>query len=285
VALRFSQRIGKTSIKTVLQIDSMDHDLRNSLWNMLMESYLGGLSGINVRQHGYEVLCRYLTVLWADFFKWAIDELPSRGRDIHVELKNWFFQAEWYKVYDLVEFVPCIPLEIMDPSRFRQRCNEILERELSGYRFVGEYISQITNETELKEIEEALRTADEKRLDGVKEHINAALAKLSDRKQPDYRNSIKESISAVESISKIVAQDPKAELGEALKKIKDKIDLHPALERGFKNIYGYTSDEGGIRHALTEESTCDFEDAKYMLVSCSAFINYLIMKSQKAGIL
>jgi len=70
-----------------------------------------------------------------------------------------------------------------------------------------------------------------------------------------------------------------------LKKIKDKIGLHPALEKGFGAIYGYTSDQGGIRHAMIDESTCDFEDAKYMLVSCSAFVNYLIMKANKAGLI
>ena len=92
------------------------------------------------------------------------------------------------------------------------------------------------------------------------------MSKLSNRKQPDYRNSIKESISAVESISKVISGDPKAELGKALKIIKTKIGLHTALEQGFLKIYGYTSDADGIRHALMEQSSCDFEDAKYMLV-------------------
>ena len=67
-------------------------------------------------------------------------------------------------------------------------------------------------------------------------------------------------------------------------KIKGRIKIHSALERGFKQIYGYTSDSDGIRHGLMEEPTCDFEDAKFMLVSCSAFINYLIAKSLKAEI-
>jgi len=44
-------------------------------------------------------------------------------------------------------------------------------------------------------------------------------------------------------------------------------------------LYGYTSDSGGIRHALSDEDvTPTFEDAKFMLVSCSAFINYLKAK-------
>lgn len=284
--MRFSQRIGKQPIKTVMQTETMDEDLRNSLWNKLLESYLGGIYRINIRNPKDRHITGFLKVIWADFFKFPIDDLPISGDDIHGSLKNRFFrEAQWYEVYDFVEFVPRIVLSSPESREFRLRCNEVLERELSGYRFVGECISPITNETELKEIEEVLKTATEKRLEGVREHISAALSRLSDRKQPDYRNSIKESISAVESISKIIAQDPKAELAKALRIIKTKIALHPALEQGFLKIYGYTSDEGGIRHALTEESNCDFEDAKYMLVSCSAFINYLIMKSQKAGML
>jgi hypothetical protein len=38
--------------------------------------------------------------------------------------------------------------------------------------------------------------------DAVSEHLNTAIGFLSDRKNPHYRNSIKESISAVESLMK-----------------------------------------------------------------------------------
>lgn len=66
--------------------------------------------------------------------------------------------------------------------------------------------------------------------------------------------------------------------------MENKINIHKALKSGFTAIYGYTSDENGIRHAILDEPNVDFEDAKYMLVSCSAFINYLIVKSKKSGI-
>lgn len=215
-----------------------------------------------------------------------MDDVPNDSHDAKRWLKKWFFdEAQWDEVYDFIEFVATTAV---DPSYdvhaegFRVCCNQTMEREVAGYRFVGAHISPVTNETEMKEIEQVLVSADEKRLSGVQEHINAALSKMSNRKQPDYRNSIKESISAVESISNVISGDSKADLGKALKVLKTKIDLHPALEQAFLKIYGYTSDEGGIRHALMEQSTCDFEDAKFMLVSCSAFINYLIMKGEKA---
>ncbi len=285
--MRFSQKIGRTPIKTVLQIDSMDNDLRNSLWNRFRIFGLERITRV-YRIEQYPAFLAFFQELWADFFKLPIDDIPQMGYDINVYLREWFFGSttEWYEVYDFIEFVANTSyVEVRKQSRFRQRCNEIFERELSGYRFVGDCISPITNESEIEEIEEVLKTATEKGLEGVKEHIKAALAKLSDRKQPDYRNSIKESISGVESIAKVISGNPKTELPSALKIIRDKIGLHPALEKGFNSIYGYTSDGDGIRHALMDESTCDFEDAKYMLVSCSAFINYLIMKGQKAGIL
>src|SRR5271157_1397824 len=283
--MRFSQRIGKKPIRSAIQIESMDDDLRNSLWNVFREFAFGKI--VSNENRILFPAPPIFWALWIDFLKKPLGTSGSTLGDAEGRLNQWFFrEAQWYEIYDFMEFVSRNALQQLgiDANEIRKRCNEILERELSGYRFVGDYLAPITTETELKEIEEVLGVSEENQLNGVKEHVSAALAKLSDRKEPDYRNSIKESISAVESISKVISGDPKADLGKALKIIKTKIGLHAALEQGFLKIYGYTSDEGGIRHALLEESNCDFHDAKYMLVSCSAFINYLIMKSQKAGI-
>ena len=108
---------------------------------------------------------------------------------------------------------------------------------------------------------------------------------LADRKNPNYRNSIKESISAVESFCKLITKDDNASLGEALSEIEKEYSLHGALKSSFSSLYGYTSDAGGIRHALIESDvTVEFEEAKFMLVSCSAFINYLKSKVKNIAI-
>ncbi len=165
-------------------------------------------------------------------------------------------------------------------------CSSMLERELSGYRFIAGKIAPITSEqeiSEVSEIEEALASKDS--LQPVAIHLQTALDLLSDRESPDYRNSIKESTSAVEAMCRLIAGSG-ATLGKALGEIRrqGKVDLHGALEDAFDKLYGYTSDEGGIRHSLLEEPDSDFEDAKFMLVACSAFINYLKVKASKAGI-
>jgi hypothetical protein len=60
--------------------------------------------------------------------------------------------------------------------------------------------------------------------------------------------------------------------------------MHAAFERALKQLYGYTSDEDGIRHAALEEKNIGQEDATFMLVSCANFVNYLKVKAEKAGI-
>ena len=164
-------------------------------------------------------------------------------------------------------------------------CNEFLEVENSAFRFINGILVPISNEHELDELEEALEvTGDWTALNGANIHLQNSLEKISDKKNPDYRNSIKESISAVESVANAITGGKKSSLGQALTAIKDKISLHTALENGFKKIYGYTSDADGIRHSLMEQPSCDFEDAKYMLVSCSSFINYIVQKAARNGI-
>ena len=114
---------------------------------------------------------------------------------------------------------------------------------------------------------------------GVRAHLRRALELLSDLRAPDYRNSIKESISAVESIAQTITGDEKATLGQALTVLERKHGLHPALKEGFKKIYHYTSDADGIRHAMLDEPTLDVTDAKFFLLSCTSFINYLKSRS------
>src|SRR5690606_9918422 len=113
----------------------------------------------------------------------------------------------------------------------------------------------------------------------VSQHLEAATRLYSDRRAPDYRNSIKESISAVEAAVQILTGDSKAELGKALSMLATKASLHGAFASALRSLYGYTSDAGGIRHALSEEPAVDAADAKFMLVSCAAFVMYLRQKA------
>jgi hypothetical protein len=51
--------------------------------------------------------------------------------------------------------------------------------------------------------------------------------------------------------------------------------LHQAFKDALAKLYGWTSDEDGIRHSIMESDNIERADAQFMLVTCSAFVNYL----------
>ncbi|MBI2472625.1 MAG: hypothetical protein HYV59_15530 [Planctomycetes bacterium] len=277
----FSQRKGLKPVKKIIQVDDIDDDLRNGLWNALSIFYWNGMKNQNWLSYHQSIHILF-EFLWQDFFKRPIDTLNDTWSVTYRSIREYYFNCSWFEVYDFIEFIANSYPNESSNRGFIKFSNNILERELSAYRFIDGKITQITTKEEIDEIEEALETA--KPLKPVFHHLKSALNLFADRKFPDYRNSIKESISAVEAICNLIAKNTKATLGQALKEIEKKMTLHPALKKAFDSLYGYTSDAEGIRHALLDEPTLDFEDAKFMLVSCSGFINYLLAKSSKAGI-
>jgi hypothetical protein len=277
----FSQRKGLKTIKSIIQTESMDQDLRNGLWNCLIIYYWQHIDDYNYNS-------RYTTQdlikkLWVNYFKSTIDSIPYNWSHILPGLRKYFFGCKWFEVYDFIEFISTEYDQADVNNDFMDSCNIVLERELSAYRFVGGKITQLTSEEEISAIEEALTKSEA--LKPIHIHLKTALDFMSDRKSPDYRNSIKESISAVETISRLITNNSKATLGQALKKLEEnKVKIHPALKRSFDSMYGYTNDADGIRHSLLEESDLKFIDAKFMLVACSSFINYLLEKTTDASI-
>jgi len=271
--VRFSERSGYRKVREIVQIDSVDEQLKNALWSLLK---IHVWDHVHYRYGGYylshneeiKALCERL---WFSFFKKPLDTLDNNWSKVRAFLRTHFFNCPWYEVYDFIEFVANNYSRYQFKDRFLQSCNAVLEKEMSAYRFVNGLITRITEQQEVEEMELALERA----TGPVRTHLRRALELLSDREAPDYRNSIKESISAVESlVAKIVGVE-KGTLGQLIKKLEDEIKLHPALRTAFSALYGYTSDEGGIRHAILESENVVFEDAKFFLVVCSSFVNFV----------
>ena len=202
----FSQRKGLKPVSETIQIDSMTDALRNSLWNALDVSVWRS-SRFLFNDHGPAGIKPFSRDLWFRHFKKPIDSRPDNAHKILAEIRAYFFDCEWYEVYDFLEFL--VGNRVSDD--LVTLLNAILEQELSGYRFVGKHLTDITTPQELASVEAALGDS---RFAGVSAHIEQALTLYADRENPDYRNSIKESISAVESMARVVSGDDKATLGE-----------------------------------------------------------------------
>lgn len=254
----FSQRKGIRPVTKALQKESMDDDLRNRLWTGIQIGFWEHFndSPIEVRN--------VVMWIWLNHFKEPLDTLPAPKLTPYTYLQEYdhysswsaykrirrhFFEQQWWMAYDLIEFLMKTITEHWK-EQLKTTLNHFLEDENSAYRLVGDEVLEIIDEYEIEAIESAL----DKGIRASDSHLSRALELLSDRKQPDYRNSIKESISAVEATCQVFTDKPKATLRDCLQVIKRNGTVHPALEEAFKKLYGYTSDDGGIRHAMTENS-------------------------------
>jgi hypothetical protein len=277
--MNFSQRHGYTPIKNVIQFESIDDALRNALWSASQIYYWDAIQSdhdimgarFRLSNYGNENLRSLCQKLWLNFYKLPLDTLPDDWGKINEYLRKFFFSCKWYEVYDFVEFVAQSHPENNRNAQFVEAANIFLEREVSAYRFVDGRIVKITAKEEIESIEAASTNEN----GPVQEHLERALQLLADRRTPDYRNSIKESISAVEAAVKSISGTDSGTLGDLLKRLARKHPIHPALEGAFTKLYGYTSDAKGIRHALMDDDRVTFDEAKFMLVACSAFVSYV----------
>ena len=271
----FSERY-KLAPEKEIQLDTIDVELFNRLWNVFYS-----------REYEYETwtfdrgridIAEILLDSFGCTYNFPSDAY-ERNKNIKM-LRNYLLKAEWYCVYDFVERYVDHLADKTYKKIIEKEINFILEQEKSGYRMVKGLITPISNSSEIESIKNAMST----RFMPVNTHFEKALKLYSDRKSPDYENSIKESISAVEAICCIITgvTGAQATLGAALKQIENKgVHIHGAMKNAFSSLYGYTSDENGIRHGGVDFQNAPAEDAKYMLVSCSAFVNYLIEKWSK----
>lgn len=282
----FSEAHGMGSCNTQMQIDDLDDRTRNILFNIISDS----LSAQFDRYHNNsdsvykkeDDLCRCIITL-------ALAEKTDPDKhygvsDIIKITERILDGAVFNEVFDFLELLAKFRYnEYEDRKRkdFYELIDLVFEREYVGYRFIDGRIVPITDENEIKSIEDACNN----KFDGVRVQIKKAVGFIADREHKDYKNCIKESILAVESICSIIVGNEKATLGQAIKRLEDNgLVIHSALKSAFSNLYGYTSDEGGIRHSEGMfESDVTFEEAKFMLVSCSAFVNYLTANYGKVG--
>lgn len=274
--MRFSQRYGLGPLQEI-QKDRVDNNLFNRLWNIIYE-------------HEYPVYPVRDIRLYSNVEQ-LLDRLGQRYRyqedieDVLHNLNKLFKylhdnKYQWYLIYDLLEFYASLLCDENERQLLQNKVNQILEEEKSAYRMIVYLFTPIIDECEIDTIARGMQC----KYAAPREHIAKALTLYSDRKSPDYANAVKEAISAVESICRIILGDSdKGEtLGKAIKKLKERgIEMPPALEAAYLKLYGYTCDAGGVRHGSITMANVYEEDAKYMVVSCSAFVNYLISKYEK----
>ena len=200
---------------------------------------------------------------------------------VRSEVKQLIINDNYLQVFGLLQWMLRQP-EI--PQRLHEDIEDALRQSRAAYAvFDRDTIIPVGSDAERETLARAFADVAASEFHGARAHLRNAGSELT---AGEYGPSIRESIHAVEAVARVL--EPGAQtLGPALSKLEKSVRIHPALGKGFGSLYGFTSDEKGIRHALLDEPVAqvDEADALYMLGSCAAFVSYLINKARQVGLL
>jgi hypothetical protein len=283
MALTFEQAEGIEPLPSQLQLREVSPKLRALLWNRIHTRL------DKAKEHSAYGGNPYFDGAWREILQ---DELVYRQHRMADDFQNnapkliqqtraIFETGDYANIFGWLEFVlkhpkcpPNLAREIDGTLRFCHAAYRVLEDKV---------ICPVASEAEHSTIVRAFADLTGSQFNGARAHLRNAASHLT---AGAYADSVRESIHAVEAIC--VTLEPNADiLSKALKKLEQKIAIHPAMRNGFASLYGYTNDQGGIRHALVDDGTAqvDEADALFMLGACAAFVTYLLNKARASGLL
>lgn len=276
--MKFSEKYGYVLPVDVLKRGGLDNEGATALCNCYDHLKLW----LSRSSHTSDIYTMMEETIWCFFLNKRRDDFYYMYHNHEVVATKYLLSEvnEWYLKFDLIEYSIKV-LRGLQNSRngtikdvvdtFVNLLNSTFERLNHAYRIVDDQIVEITDDEEINAIEVAIS-----QMSTVRTHLSNALKQISDRSNPDYRNSIKESISAVEALCREITGENT--LGAALNKLeKTGLVIPISLKSGFDKLYAYTNNSStGIRHALMDDANLPtYDEAKFMIVICSAFINYI----------
>jgi hypothetical protein len=278
--LTFEQAEGAEPVPTQLKLKEVSERLRAALWrvvhNSLREARLWEdyAPAPRLKSPWGEILLDLYTYRYHRMtFHNNADALIDEARAI-------FERGDYIAIFGWLQWVlrrrGC-------PYRFAEKVDAALRFSRAAYRVVdGDTIVPIGSEAELETIKRAFAGVAATEFHGARAHLRKAAEELTAGR---YSDSVRESIHSVEAVARVL--EPKANaLNSALDRLESKTKIHNKLKHGFGNLYGYTSDENGIRHPLLDDGTANVDetDALFMIGACAAFVSYLINKARAAGL-
>ncbi|ESY21731.1 hypothetical protein X751_05635 [Mesorhizobium sp. LNJC395A00] len=208
------------------------------------------------------------------------DEFDADYEKVMGNLKYLIWETNYISVFGFLQEVIRHP---KCPSEFTSSVERELRTARAPYRIVAKTIMPFASEQEAAAVATAIETTKNANFAGAYEHLKQAAEACTKGNYPD---SVRESIHAVESVARMLDKDAK-ELSSALAALEAKSGVHGALKQGFLKLYGYASDEKGIRHPMLESGApnVDEVDAVFMLSACASFVSYLIGKARASGLI
>lgn len=274
--LTFAEREFGIAIPQQMQRDEVTRSLRVKAFTVLRDHIT-----VETTVYGTEVIEPWATILY-DLHVHHHEEMPDEWSDTwslqESELKSVFTKGDALAIYGLLEFILRHP---SCPRDFATDLNAALEAAQAAFRIVdGDTFCPYASEEEAATVIAALSDLDTPQLVGARAHYKKAAESLSGG---DYAGSMRESIHAVESLTKALTS--KSTVQNGLKALASQGALHVTLADAFEKIAAWTNAVAGIRHANAPAAptpNVTEEDALLMLAICGALVSYLKRRGKTA---
>ena len=280
--LTFSQAAGIDPLPQPAKLGELPWKARNSLWSVIFES---------IRQTmdyyaGREILGEPWRAIFYGFHVSILDK-PSDEFDSHLRVqlplvKDLVLDGSYNRVFDLLQY---IMRHESAPQGFRDFLVTTLQKCLCAYSVIEGECTIVPSAIpeQRTSVAHAFSTLVDGPFGGARQHLLQSAERIN---SADYSGSVRESIHAVESVARRLDGNAGKSLSSALVSLSKRgLALHGAFKSGIEKLYGYTSDEDGIRHSLSDVTTnVDAADAVFMFGACASFAAFLVEKARAAGI-
>lgn len=273
--LSFKYREGYADLPPLPEKEILPQALKNLIWKFFNEKYI----------HSYYDCRENYRDFFSDYFMNDdnISHESITGQFVFELTKAMINNSPFYMTMDFIERF----LRWPEFHQHKDFFSKLFSKHHPSWKILFEgKITQFhyaLNDQEPLTIQSAYEDLKANNFGGGLTHLVQAVKFFN---ESQWNDSIRESITAVESVCKNIngKVEDKDTLTKALISLRNKgIYIHEKLYNGIVNLYGYSNDEKGIRHALIKaDHQCDAADAQFMLGACSAFISYLCAKAEIA---
>ena len=282
VHLTFSQRHEYEPLPEPMQLENISQDLRRAIWNAIRNLFLGVQKSAYGEYFFDSNEKRFIERFLGEFFSKPESNISTDYEDVIKVCKRAILESKFNKILDFLEIMLNDEYIMMN---FAERIKRLFKKHAAPYWLdISQQPYQFfpqCNESQGEAIQKAIETLLNNNMGGAVAHLRQAAEHINAQQ---YADSIADSIHAVESAACTI--DPKASktLKPALNSLeKTGLLNHQALKEAFNKLYGYTSDEQGIRHALLDETKTNvgLDEAMFMYGACASFAAYLVNKGQQ----
>ncbi|MGA2260649.1 MAG: hypothetical protein ABSH28_04345 [Acidobacteriota bacterium] len=188
------------------------------------------------------------------------------------EVEDLIYGCDWFRIYDFIERV-YLRFQKRDKklaADFEQALNDFFIEQGMGWQMAdGEIITRGTEAFEAT-VYVAVESLDAAGRNTARDEIHEALTDLSRRPKPDLTGAIQHGMAALECVARDACGDPKATLGDILKRHPDL--LPKPLDTAIEKAWGYASEMG--RH-IREGRQPDRKEAELIVGLAATVSTYL----------